>query len=149
MCLALTTARWRLKLKDKAPYLPEACNDEALFRWEGGAGEAAGEPAPDPLERPDILPEEEEPEDGFLPLPFDPFGGAYAPCPCCGADIPDPPSPGFICPVCYWEIDDDVRDNPIKPSGQNHGLSLDEARMNFRAFGICDPSLCWHEPSDA
>ena len=95
MCLALTTARWRLKLKDKAPYLPEACNDEALFRWEGGAGEAAGEPAPDPLERPDILPEEEEPEDGFLPLPFDPFGGAYAPCPCCGADIPDPPSPGL------------------------------------------------------
>ena len=51
------------------------------------------------------------------------------------------PSWGYICPVCMWEIDYDVEDDPDAPSDQNNGLSLNEAQMNFRAFGIADP---WH-----
>ena len=39
------------------------------------------------------------------------------------------------------EIDYDVEDDPDAPSDQNNGLSLNEAQMNFRAFGIADPWL--------
>ena len=35
----------------------------------------------------------------------------------------------------YFTADED------EPSDQNHGLSLAEARLNFRVFGICDPWL--------
>lgn len=106
---------------------------------------AEGAPAPDPLDRPDLLPPGPE-EDGGL-LPFDPFLGRAepVPCPCCGAEYPVEPYPGDICPVCWWEIDPEAQADPAQPSDQNHGLSLDEARMNFRAFGICDPSLRWKE----
>ena len=38
-----------------------------------------------------------------------------------------------------WEIDYDVEDDPDAPSDQNNGLSLNEAQMNFRTFGIADP----------
>lgn len=61
------------------------------------------------------------------------------PCPCCGADIPQDPVDGYVCSVCMWEIDYDVQGQPDAPSKQNRGLSLNEAQMNFRAFGICDP----------
>ena len=61
-------------------------------------------------------------------------------CPCCGADIPENPFPGYICPMCWWEIDPFTADEDA-PSDQNHGLSLAEARLNFRVFGICDPWL--------
>ncbi len=40
-----------------------------------------------------------------------------------------------------WEIDYDVEDDPDAPSDQNNGLSLNEAQMNFHAFGIADPWL--------
>ena len=62
------------------------------------------------------------------------------PCPCCGADIPENPFPGYICPMCWWEIDPFTADEDA-PGDQNHGLSLAGARLNFRVFGICDPWL--------
>jgi len=55
-------------------------------------------------------------------------------CPCCGADSEDC-FPGFAgaCPVCGWENDPSAGEN--SPSTRNGGLSLDEARLNFRVFG--------------
>ena len=91
-------------------------------------------------------------DDGFPARPdLEPVGaGAEAcvweqpdpdrPCPCCGADIPENPFPGYICPMCWWKIDPFAADEDA-PSDQNHGLSLAEARLNFRVFGICDPWL--------
>ena len=32
-----------------------------------------------------------------------------------------------------------------EPSAQNHGLSLYEARMNFRAFGVTAPWELWEK----
>ena len=61
------------------------------------------------------------------------------PCPCCGAEIPENPSWGYICPMCGWEIDYDVEGEPDKPSDQNHGLSLTEAQWNFHSFGTVAP----------
>ena len=48
-------------------------------------------------------------------------------------------SPSYICPMCGWEIDYDVEGEPDKPSDQNHGLSLTEARWNFHSFGTVAP----------
>ena len=125
--------------RDKELYLPEA------YAAPGGVWdleEPDEEPAPDPLDRPDLVPlEEEEPDDGSLL--FDPMGGETEPCPCCGADIPANPSWGYICPKCWWEMDDDVAGDPLRSSDLNHGLSLEEAQMNFRAFGISNPALRW------
>lgn len=92
--------------------------------------------APDPLDRPDfeaVWPDREQPDlpDGLI--------CAYEPCPCCGAEsIPEPPSPGYICPICWWEIDLFCVGED-EPSDENHGLTLSEARLNFRTFGTIDP----------
>lgn len=43
---------------------------------------------------------------------------------------------GAICPVCYWEIDLFVSDDD-EPSGSNHGLSLNQAKENYKTFGAC------------
>ena len=100
--------------------------------WEQTEEEAA----PDPLDRPDLYAEEDELSEPVWTQPDMPT----EPCPCCGADIPQNPSPGYICPMCWWEIDYFTADED-EPSDQNHGLSLAEARLNFRTFGICDPWL--------
>ncbi len=92
--------------------------------------------APDPLDRPDLYVEEDELSEPVWTQPDMPT----EPCPCCGADIPQNPSPGYICPMCWWEIDYFAADED-EPSEQNRGLSLAEARLNFRVFGICDPWL--------
>lgn len=124
-------------------------SDESEFfcpeAWYGDVS-AEDEREPDPYFRPDAVPEEDGETDAetgleadFLPeLPTEP-------CPCCGADIPENPSWGYICPVCRWEIDYDVEGDPDAPSDQNNGLSLTEAQMNFRAFGISDPFLLQQE----
>lgn len=114
----------------KKPFVPP----EAFpgFGWEPEADESA----PDPLDRPDLCAGEEDAPEQFWTLPDVPS----EPCPCCGADIPANPSPGYICPVCWWEMDYFTADED-EPSDQNHGLSLAEARLNFRVFGICDPWL--------
>ena len=115
--------------REKPFILPEAFPG---LSWEQEDEEAA----PDPLDRPDLcadVQDEQEPHWTQPDLPTEP-------CPCCGADIPENPSPGYICPMCWWEIDYFTADED-EPSDQNHGLSLAEARLNFRTFGICDPWL--------
>lgn len=64
-------------------------------------------------------------------------------CACCGyltlVGKTDPLEHANMCPVCGWE---DVFDpDPNKPSYDNLGLTLTEARENFRKFGACDPEL--------
>lgn len=115
------------------PYLPEA---EVWLNPEVEEEDRT----PEPYFRPDAIDEDAEEENNdtgfvsdFLPEM------TTEPCPCCGADIPENPSWGYICPVCMWEIDYDVEDDPDAPSDQNNGLSLNEAQMNFRTFGIADP----------
>lgn len=102
------------------------------FPWE----QVEEEGAPDPLGRPDLCADAQDEQEPHWTQPDMPT----EPCPCCGADIPENPSPGYICPMCWWEIDYFTADED-EPSDQNHGLSLAEARLNFRTFGICDPWL--------
>ena len=113
--------------RHKQMFFPEATD----FGETGPEEEAC----PNPLDRPDLY-EENEPQEPVWTLP----DGPSEPCPCCGADIPESPSPGYVCPMCWWEIDYFTADED-EPSDQNHGLSLAEARLNFRTFGICDPWL--------
>lgn len=102
------------------------------FPWE----QVEEEGATDPLDRPDLCADAQDEQEPHWTQPDMPT----EPCPCCGADIPENPSPGYICPMCWWEIDYFTA-NEDEPSDQNHGLSLAEARLNFRTFGICDPWL--------
>ena len=63
-------------------------------------------------------------------------------CPCCGnLTIPNREDAlGFICPVCFWEIDTfTTSDN--EPSDQNSGMSLIEARLNYKNYKACSPVL--------
>ena len=65
------------------------------------------------------------------------------PCPCCGCiTFPAPPSqaPAYICPVCFWE-NDLFLSGEEEPSDQNHGITLRQARENYRQTGTCDPRL--------
>lgn len=114
--------------KDEYAFLPEA--------FFGGVQEQEDEEEEelDPYFRPDAVSGEDEP-DGLDWLPETPT----EPCPCCGAEIPENPSWGYICPMCGWEIDYDVEGEPDKPSDQNHGLSLTEAQWNFHSFGTVAP----------
>ena len=142
MCTARITARWRSSLTDpKEFFLPEA-QEIIGGAWEHGETE---ESAPDPYDRPDFdasWPEEEE-----APA-YDALGQAYEPCPCCGAEtIPENVFPGYICPVCLWEIDS-FSQSDDEPSDQNHGLSLNQARLNFQTFGCSAPWLL-QEDDDA
>lgn len=110
--------------------------DVQFFGWY----EPEEEPEPDPWARPDLdfVPPCEAGEE-----PFDPFGGAYEPCVCCGAEsIPENPCAGYICPCCGWEIGDFTGDEDA-PSDLNRGLSLWEARLNLQTFGAIFPEeLC-------
>ena len=67
------------------------------------------------------------------------------PCPCCGSiTIPNGGDAlAFICPVCLWEIDLFTTD-PNRPSDQNHGLTLAQARQNYIQHGAVLPSLKQH-----
>ena len=63
-----------------------------------------------------------------------------SPCPCCGyITIPnDGDAIGYICPVCYWEIDLFIKDvNDV--SDLNNGLTLNEAIVNYKKFGSILP----------
>ena len=64
-------------------------------------------------------------------------------CPCCGfKTFPVPPAEAvaYICPVCCWENDVFLASGDA-PSDENHGLSLNQARENFRLYAVCDPNL--------
>lgn len=60
-------------------------------------------------------------------------------CPCCGYDTYKEPlekSNGFICPVCFWE-NDRLAKTEADISEANHGLTLNQAKENYRKFGAC------------
>lgn len=64
-------------------------------------------------------------------------------CKCCGHEtLPVPPEDAvaYICPICWWENDVFTADDD-EPSDENHGLTLNEGRKNYREYGICDPRL--------
>lgn len=63
------------------------------------------------------------------------------PCPCCGyRTIPDNDAMAFICPVCMWEIDVFISSDNEK-SDENHGLTLSQARENYKQYGAVLPRL--------
>lgn len=61
------------------------------------------------------------------------------PCPCCGYytyDVPSEDDCCYICPVCFWENDPFILSQD-EPSDCNHGLTLSEAKRNFKIYGAC------------
>ena len=67
------------------------------------------------------------------------------PCPCCGSiTIPNGGDAlAYICPVCLWEVDLFIRSED-EPSDQNHGLTLNQCRENYRSCGAVLPRLVNH-----
>ncbi len=103
-------------------------------------GEETEQNPPDPYDRPDFAAqwpqdaEEEEPAcDPVTGLPL-------TPCPVCGLRTIPEGGMAYRCPVCGWESDEFVQDE-WEPSDRNDGLSLYEARLNFRTFGWSNPAM--------
>ena len=64
-------------------------------------------------------------------------------CPCCGCytfPVPASVAVAYGCPVCYWENDVFINSDD-EPSDENHGMTLNQARENYRSFGACDKSM--------
>lgn len=63
-------------------------------------------------------------------------------CPCCGYYTYNEKPNGQcdICPVCYWKDDPFQSEDPDKESGAN-GVSLNQARENFKKFGACQENM--------
>lgn len=59
------------------------------------------------------------------------------PCRCCGYLTISMRGYFEICPVCYWEDDEDQFDDPDYKRGVN-GISLKQAKKNYAEFGACD-----------
>ncbi|MBX9736188.1 MAG: hypothetical protein K2X32_04615 [Phycisphaerales bacterium] len=57
---------------------------------------------------------------------------ALHPCPCCGSLVISSPGEFEICDICWWEDDPVQAANPDAAGGANE-LSLNEARMRWRA----------------
>ena len=77
------------------------------------------------------LPGEIQPD----PQPPEPEG--KYPCPCCGCitfPVPREEAVAFICPVCFWE-NDLFLSREDEPSDENHGLTLAQARENYKTLG--------------
>lgn len=65
------------------------------------------------------------------------------PCPCCGCrtfPVPAVDALAYICPVCMWE-NDLFTNSDDEPSDENHGLTLNQGRENFKTLGVCDSRL--------
>lgn len=65
------------------------------------------------------------------------------PCPCCGYctfPVPKEEAIAYICPVCCWENDVFIK-NDNEPSDENHGMTLNEGRNNYKLFGACSPKM--------
>lgn len=75
----------------------------------------------------------------------DNLNGKY-PCPCCGyitLPVPQEDAIAYICPVCFWENDVFIKSDD-EPSDENHGMTLNEARENYRAIGACTEKMLIH-----
>ena len=65
-------------------------------------------------------------------------------CPYC--DYVSLPERGnyLICPICFWEDDGQDIDELDRESGPSHGMTLNEARHNFKEFGSCELAMKKH-----
>ena len=64
-------------------------------------------------------------------------------CLCCGLEtLPTEPenAVAFICPVCWWENDVFTKSDD-EPSDENIGMSLNQARENYKKCGIANPQF--------
>lgn len=50
--------------------------------------------------------------------------------------IPTQDAIAYICPVCFWENDVFILSDD-ELSDENHGMSLDEAKQNFKMYSAC------------
>lgn len=69
------------------------------------------------------------------------------PCPCCGCrtyTVPYQEDIGYICPVCFWENEALFLTSDEEPSDCNHGLTLNQARENYRTMGACCAEMLPH-----
>lgn len=67
-------------------------------------------------------------------------------CPCCGYytyPVPQKDDIGFICPVCFWE-NDVFLTSENDHSSCNHGITLQEAKDNYKEFGACEYQMLCH-----
>lgn len=55
-------------------------------------------------------------------------------CYCCGYYTLSDDSDD-ICSVCWWQDDIVQREDPDYGGGPNHGISLNEAKRNYKIFG--------------
>lgn len=62
-------------------------------------------------------------------------------CDCCDYFTIEAGHDYEICPVCFWEQDHFGFELLDEPSGANHGLTIREARENFRKYGACSREL--------
>lgn len=63
--------------------------------------------------------------------------GFKYPCPCCGQitfPVPKEMAAAYICPECRWENDVFISGENEK-SSENRGLTLNEAKRNYRKYG--------------
>lgn len=67
------------------------------------------------------------------------------PCPCCGClTFDEPPTGNYdICPVCFWEDDPIALEKPDEELGCN-GVSLTQAKKNYKKFGACKKEMLKH-----
>ena len=70
----------------------------------------------------------------------------FYPCPCCGyltLPVPEEEAIAYICPVCFWENDVFIKSND-EPSDENHGMTLNQGRSNYKLFGACSKKMLAH-----
>ena len=60
-------------------------------------------------------------------------------CPCCKNREFEEPAAFEICGICGWQDDGQNDKNADEVwGGPNRGLSLNQARKNYREYGFCD-----------
>ncbi|MEG0181116.1 MAG: CPCC family cysteine-rich protein [Peptostreptococcaceae bacterium] len=68
--------------------------------------------------------------------------GVYE-CSCCynkTLPVPRAEAISYICPVCYWQNDIFILSED-EPSDENRGLTLKEARTNFKLLGVLSKEM--------
>ena len=66
-------------------------------------------------------------------------------CPCCGFRTLYERGGFECCPVCFWEDDgQNDEDADVVRGGPNGGLSLTQARKNYKEHGACDRLFLKH-----